>query len=87
MGVEQAAERRRNFREVELGLPSADEARRCLSCGACTRCDRCLWFCPEGVVRRAPSGCYEIDERYCKGCGICAAECPRAGLAMEAECC
>lgn len=83
--LEDASERRRSFREVERGLPTDDEARRCVSCGHCTHCDRCLWFCPEGVVRRSPSGGYEIDDRYCKGCGICAAECPRAGLVMEAE--
>jgi Pyruvate/2-oxoacid:ferredoxin oxidoreductase delta subunit len=28
---------------------------------------------------------YEIDYDYCKGCGLCAAECPRGAIEMEPE--
>jgi Pyruvate/2-oxoacid:ferredoxin oxidoreductase delta subunit len=24
----------------------------------------------------------DVDEDYCKGCGLCAAQCPRSALAM-----
>ena len=30
-------------------------------------------------------GDYEIDYDYCKGCGICAAECPCGAIAMVPE--
>ena len=59
------------------------EARRCLSCGNCFACDNCYGVCPDNAViklsepRRDVNG-YEIDLDYCKGCGICAAECPAA---------
>lgn len=72
------------FAETNLGLPDAAEARRCFSCGNCTRCDTCLVYCPEGVVRRADMG-YEVDYANCKGCGICVTECPRRAMEMSAS--
>ena len=72
---------RDNFDEVNLGLPGPGEAERCFSCGRCTRCDTCLVFCPDGVIFRDEKG-YEIDRNYCKGCGICVAECPRRAMEM-----
>lgn len=67
--------------EVGLGLQSAEEAKRCLSCGDCTGCDTCLVYCPEGIIRREGDR-YAVDLAYCKGCGICVAECPRKGMEM-----
>ncbi len=72
---------RGNFDEVNLGLPGPGEAERCFSCGRCTHCDTCLVFCPDGVVFRDEKG-YVIDRNYCKGCGICVAECPRRAMEM-----
>lgn len=76
-----AAERARTYQEVSLGLPSAAEAQRCFSCGHCTQCDTCMVYCPEGVIRRREGG-YDIDIDYCKGCGLCATECPRHAMEM-----
>jgi len=70
-----------NFEEVDLGLTDAEEAQRCFSCGHCTLCDTCLISCPDGVILRSDSG-YRIDGDYCKGCGMCVAECPRCGMVM-----
>jgi Pyruvate/2-oxoacid:ferredoxin oxidoreductase delta subunit len=36
------------------------------------------------AVRRANGG-YEIDGNYCKGCGLCVAECPTGSIAMTEE--
>jgi len=79
-----ASQRVDNFDEVNLGLSSAREGERCFSCGHCTQCDTCLVFCPEGIIRRkADDGSdYEIDYTFCKGCGICVAECPRCAMEM-----
>ncbi len=73
---------RMNFEEVNLGLSGAAEAERCFSCGRCTKCDSCLVYCPDGVIYRTDSG-YRIDEEYCKGCGICVAECPRRAMDLN----
>ncbi len=77
-------ERRRSFDEVNLGLAGPAEAARCFSCGSCTSCDTCLRYCPEGIIRRDGAG-YVIDEAYCKGCGMCVAECPRRAMEMAAD--
>jgi 2-oxoacid:acceptor oxidoreductase gamma subunit (pyruvate/2-ketoisovalerate family) len=71
-----------NFEEVDLGFTDAEEAKRCFSCGHCTLCDTCLISCPDGVILRTDSG-YRIDGDYCKGCGMCVAECPRCGMEMQ----
>ncbi len=73
------SERIKSFKEVELGLTPEEgrrEAERCFSCGRCNQCDNCLAFCPDVAISRHGDE-YEIDYDYCKGCGICAHECPR----------
>jgi 2-oxoacid:acceptor oxidoreductase gamma subunit (pyruvate/2-ketoisovalerate family) len=77
------AARQGSFSEVHQGLDSAEEARRCLSCGVCNACDRCVTFCPDGVLRRE-NGQLVFDYDYCKGCGVCVTECSRAALMMKA---
>ncbi|MBI1849517.1 MAG: 2-oxoacid:acceptor oxidoreductase family protein [Planctomycetes bacterium] len=81
---EPAATRVRHFGEASHGLDDALEAHRCFSCGTCTRCDTCLVYCPEGIVRRRGQA-YSIDYAYCKGCGVCVTECPRNAMEMVQE--
>ncbi len=61
-----------------------EAAERCFSCGTCTKCDICRDFCPDMSVRKLPDG-YEYNYDYCKGCAICAEECPRGVIHLEAE--
>lgn len=75
------------FKEVVKGLADDDaarEAKRCLSCGVCFRCDNCWHFCPDAAVIKTTAG-YEIDYDYCKGCGICAQECPCGHIDMDLD--
>jgi pyruvate ferredoxin oxidoreductase delta subunit len=51
---------------------------------ACTGCNLCVVFCPEGIVEEVGPKRYEFHESYCKGCGICAEECPVDDIVMEA---
>jgi len=76
-------ERRHNFEEVRQGLESVEEAKRCLSCGVCNACDRCVTYCPDGLVRREGRDIV-FDYDYCKGCGVCVSECSRAVIYMKA---
>ena len=64
-----------------------EEAARCLHCGRCTMCGNCRVFCPDTSVLDRDTGeyGYRIDYDYCKGCGICAAECPRDAVTMVDE--
>jgi 2-oxoacid:acceptor oxidoreductase delta subunit (pyruvate/2-ketoisovalerate family) len=56
-------------------------ARRCFKCGRCTFCKKCYDYCPDlSIYMDAKQKYREIDYDHCKGCGICAAECPRAAI-------
>jgi Pyruvate/2-oxoacid:ferredoxin oxidoreductase delta subunit len=59
-----------------------EEASRCFSCGVCSQCDNCYNFCPDLAVVKTSDG-YQVNLDYCKGCGICANECPGGALTME----
>jgi 2-oxoacid:acceptor oxidoreductase delta subunit (pyruvate/2-ketoisovalerate family) len=77
-----------DFGEVNLGIDMDEavaEARRCFNCGVCNDCELCLIFCPDAAITRREGGGFEIDLDYCKGCGICAEECPRGAIVMTRE--
>ncbi len=85
----EAIRRRSNFDEVVGGLTAEDalfEARRCMSCGNCFECDNCFGVCPDNaVIKLGPGLRYEFNLDYCKGCGICAKECPCGAIDMVPE--
>jgi 2-oxoacid:acceptor oxidoreductase delta subunit (pyruvate/2-ketoisovalerate family) len=81
------ARRTTTFDEVLGGLDESTalfEARRCLSCGNCFNCDNCYGVCPDNAIRKVGDH-YEIDYDYCKGCGLCVAECPSGAIEMCQE--
>ncbi|NNE64583.1 MAG: NAD(P)-binding protein [Gammaproteobacteria bacterium] len=62
------------------------EARRCLSCGNCFECDNCYGVCPDNAVTKlGPGKRFEFKYDYCKGCSLCATECPCGAIAMIPE--
>ncbi len=81
--------RQTSFDEVHHGLDETNalyEARRCLSCGNCFECDNCYGVCPDNaVIKLGPGKRFEFNYDYCKGCGICAAECPCGAIEMIPE--
>ena len=83
------ARRVSTFDEVVTGLDGETalfEARRCLSCGSCFECDNCFGVCPDSAVLKLGEGLkYEIDLDFCKGCGVCATECPCGAIQMQPE--
>lgn len=42
----------------------------------CTHCLICWIYCPDSAIIIKDGKVQGIDYRYCKGCGICAEECP-----------
>jgi len=64
---------------------------------ACIGCRACELVCPEGCVFENPGKKHmvekikreiadrDFDPDYCKGCGMCAAECPVADIDMVPE--
>ena len=81
--------RQTGFEEVLKGLTEDNalyEARRCLSCGNCFECDNCYGICPDNaVIKLGPGDRFRFNYDYCKGCGMCAAECPCGAIKMVAE--
>jgi NADPH-dependent glutamate synthase beta subunit-like oxidoreductase len=81
--------RQTSFDEVQGGLDETNalfEARRCLSCGNCFECDNCYGVCPDNaVIKLGPGKGFEFNYDYCKGCGLCVAECPCGSIKMVTE--
>lgn len=56
--------------------------------GRCINCLRCWVFCPDMSINTVEGKMRGINYDYCKGCGICAHECPakpEKALVMQAE--
>jgi NADPH-dependent glutamate synthase beta subunit-like oxidoreductase len=87
--VLEIARRTSTFEEVVQGLDETNalyEARRCLSCGNCFECDNCYGVCPDNAVDKlGPGKGFRFNYDFCKGCGVCAAECPCGAIVMTPE--
>lgn len=85
----EAVRRISGFAEVVGSLDAetaAYEARRCLSCGNCFECDNCYGVCPDNAVAKLGPGLgFAFKYDYCKGCGLCASECPCGAIRMVPE--
>jgi Pyruvate/2-oxoacid:ferredoxin oxidoreductase delta subunit len=83
------ARREATFEEVVGGLDESNalfEARRCMSCGNCFECDNCFGVCPDNaVIKLGPGNRFKFNYDYCKGCSMCATECPCGAIRMEPE--
>ncbi|MGD8565570.1 MAG: 4Fe-4S binding protein [Candidatus Bathyarchaeota archaeon] len=52
----------------------------------CTRCTFCVIYCPDGAIHwDTEKEDIKFDYDFCKGCGICANECPVDAIKMERE--
>lgn len=49
----------------------------------CISCLRCWIYCPDGCIIIKDGKNQGINYDYCKGCGICAEECPDKIKAIE----
>jgi NADPH-dependent glutamate synthase beta subunit-like oxidoreductase len=91
----EAVRRQSTFEEVVQGFDQSNalyEARRCMSCGNCFSCDNCFGVCPDNAVLKLAEPAanpnvngYAVDYDFCKGCGLCVAECPCGAIEMVPE--
>jgi pyruvate ferredoxin oxidoreductase delta subunit len=52
--------------------------------GKCINCLLCWIFCPDAAIVRKEKF-VDVNYDYCKGCGICANECPVKAITMTEE--
>ncbi len=50
----------------------------------CVKCATCWLYCPTQCIQEK-STWFEANLDICKGCGVCAAECPHNAIKMEEE--
>jgi len=50
----------------------------------CVNCLLCWIYCPDSAIVRKEKW-IEVNYDYCKGCGICAKECPKEAIKMVEE--
>ncbi len=81
--------RQSGFAEVVGNLDEGNalyEARRCMSCGNCFECDNCYGVCPDNAITKlGPGKRFEFKYDYCKGCALCATECPCGAIKIVPE--
>ncbi|MBN1152645.1 MAG: 4Fe-4S binding protein [Dehalococcoidia bacterium] len=51
----------------------------------CIKCLRCWISCPDACINRAEDDSISVNYDYCKGCGVCANECPTKAITMVRE--
>jgi len=51
----------------------------------CIACNMCLLVCPENCITGKEKNSFISDYAYCKGCGNCAAICPKKDIEMIKE--
>jgi len=59
-----------------------DEIDRCMSCGTCIFCDKCIESCPQGAITRNGE-VFTIDPLKCTLCYTCVNVCPRGAIQAE----
>lgn len=52
---------------------------------ACNNCLFCFIYCPDSSVIVKKGEVVGVDLEHCKGCGICARECPKECIEMVEE--
>jgi heterodisulfide reductase subunit A len=49
----------------------------------CVNCDACVVSCVFNAIEASPFGLPQIIEANCKGCGVCASECPMGAMQLK----
>ena len=74
-------------RRFLTSIPTRRSSKPVLDREKCIYCGFCWIYCPEGCFQDMgeEEKYYMADLDYCKGCGICAQECPKDAIVMVVE--
>ena len=67
---------------MALGKTKAGAVKASVDKDICVNCDACVVSCIFNAVEAEPFGLPSIVEANCKGCGVCAAECPMGAMQL-----
>ena len=67
---------------MALGRIKAGAVKAIVDKEVCVNCDACVVSCIFNAVDAEPFGLPSIVEANCKGCGVCAAECPMGAMQL-----
>lgn len=71
-----------NSTENKTGLWSARRAE--IDQAKCIKCHTCVAYCPEGCIDIEADGKnVKVNPDFCKGCTVCAVECPVHAITMK----
>lgn len=91
-------EQKRGWQELPMGgvIPEAGSGRvyqtgdwrtqrPVIDFNNCIQCFFCWVYCPDASILTENKKVVGVDYYHCKGCGICAQECPKKCIAMVDE--
>jgi len=67
---------------MAIGKIKAGAVKASVDKDICVNCDACVVSCIFNAVEAEPFGLPSIVEANCKGCGVCAAECPMGAMQL-----
>jgi len=67
---------------MALGKIKAGAVKASVDKDVCVNCDACVVSCIFNAIETEPFGLPSIVEANCKGCGVCAAECPMGAMQL-----
>ncbi|MDR3204607.1 MAG: 4Fe-4S binding protein [Deltaproteobacteria bacterium] len=72
---------------VEFKTGDWRSVRPVLDRSKCVYCGFCYYYCPDGAYQDmgTEEKYYKVNLDFCKGCGVCAHECPKKALEMTLE--
>ena len=68
---------------MAVGKIKAEAVKASVDKDICVNCDACVVSCIFNAIEALPFGLPNIIEANCKGCGVCAAECPMGAMQLK----
>jgi heterodisulfide reductase subunit A len=68
---------------MAAGKVKAGAVKASVNTEICVNCDACVVSCVFNAIEASPFGLPRVIEANCKGCGVCASECPMGAMQLK----